>query len=347
MPYKSNTELPSQVAALPDRAKTIWRKAYNSAFDQYDGDESKSAATAWSTVKNKYVQRGEKWVLKDGILDRLLAVFKKPESLDDQRNAVSDAWYSTVAKPVPELSSWPVETYADHIIVRANDGTGHLKVPYTRTADGEVTFDMDAATEVERVWQEMSAKTAVAKIDEPDADRGWVFGWASVVVDKGEAEPIQDLQGDRLDIENVEEVAYDFVKRYSEVGSNDMHDGPITGQLIESMVFTPEKIERLATDPTTGEINEEARDALTKYLPQGWWNGYEIDRTTDEGAEQWKLVKEGDRPMFSIEGMGDRTFTEKDGQPATKDVLSSALQTLQEALEEIGDLEDQEVTADA
>ncbi|MDY7033988.1 MAG: ChaB family protein [Thermodesulfobacteriota bacterium] len=53
MPYTKDT-LPDAVKALPEHAAEIWMSAYNSAFEQYDGDEEKSAATAWAAVKNKY-----------------------------------------------------------------------------------------------------------------------------------------------------------------------------------------------------------------------------------------------------------------------------------------------------
>jgi cation transport regulator len=64
MPYESNRELPKDVKdALPESAQEIYRKAFNSAWDQYADpedrrdDQSREATAhqiAWSAVKNKY-----------------------------------------------------------------------------------------------------------------------------------------------------------------------------------------------------------------------------------------------------------------------------------------------------
>jgi len=65
MPYQSNQELPDQVRDnLPEEAQTIYRKAFNSAHEQYD-TEGQAAAVAWSAVKNAYEknENGD-WVKK-------------------------------------------------------------------------------------------------------------------------------------------------------------------------------------------------------------------------------------------------------------------------------------------
>ncbi len=64
MPYKTDTELPESVRnALPKHAQDIYRKAYNSAWDEYAdaskrrGDESQEETAhkvAWAAVKDKY-----------------------------------------------------------------------------------------------------------------------------------------------------------------------------------------------------------------------------------------------------------------------------------------------------
>jgi cation transport regulator len=76
MPYDSNSDLPGDVkTALPGHAQDIYRKAYNSAWDQYEdpderrGEESREEAAhrvAWSAVKRKY-EKGDdgRWHSKD------------------------------------------------------------------------------------------------------------------------------------------------------------------------------------------------------------------------------------------------------------------------------------------
>ena len=40
MPYNKRDELPEPVQKLPDHAQDIYMGAFNSAFDQYKGDEA-------------------------------------------------------------------------------------------------------------------------------------------------------------------------------------------------------------------------------------------------------------------------------------------------------------------
>ncbi len=56
-------ELPESVRnALPEAAQRLFLEVVNSALKQYDGDEAKSFATAWSAVKKQYTKQGDKWV---------------------------------------------------------------------------------------------------------------------------------------------------------------------------------------------------------------------------------------------------------------------------------------------
>ena len=74
MPYKANKTLPKRVRDnLPQGAQTIFRKAYNNAYDQYKnpkdrkGDASRTEVAnkvAWSAVKKEYKKQGDKWVKK-------------------------------------------------------------------------------------------------------------------------------------------------------------------------------------------------------------------------------------------------------------------------------------------
>jgi len=72
MPYKSNDELPDSVRNnLPKHAQEIYRKAFNSAWDEYKnpkdrrGDDSREEVAhkvAWSAVKKEYQKEDGKWV---------------------------------------------------------------------------------------------------------------------------------------------------------------------------------------------------------------------------------------------------------------------------------------------
>lgn len=68
MPYETNGELPDSVRDnLPEGAQTIYRKAFNSAWDEYadqDDHESLAHRVAWSAVKQSYEKRAGDWVKK-------------------------------------------------------------------------------------------------------------------------------------------------------------------------------------------------------------------------------------------------------------------------------------------
>jgi len=63
MPYNKDSP-PARIKKLPKHAQSIWISAYNNAIKQYDGDEEKANATAWSAVKRDYKKVGDKWVKK-------------------------------------------------------------------------------------------------------------------------------------------------------------------------------------------------------------------------------------------------------------------------------------------
>ncbi len=62
MPYTKKDELPDAVKALPAHGQEIWMAAFNSAWEQYKGDEEKCMATAWAAVKKKYEKKGDEWM---------------------------------------------------------------------------------------------------------------------------------------------------------------------------------------------------------------------------------------------------------------------------------------------
>lgn len=121
----------------------------------------------------------------------------------------------------------------------------------------------------------------VAKIAK--ADEHLIFGWASVAADE-DGIPVVDSEGDVIPIAELEQAAYRFVE-FSGAGG-EMHSKIGVAHLVESVVFTPEK---LATLGLTGEI------------PLGWWVGF---RVTDEAV--WQKIKSGVYSMFSIGGRARR-----------------------------------------
>jgi hypothetical protein len=113
-----------------------------------------------------------------------------------------------------------------------------------------------------------------------------VFGWAYVAISK-DGQINYDHSGDFVDdLEELEGTAYDFVLKSR--ASDADHSNVQGGTLIESIVFTPEKIEKMGLP--VGSV------------PLGWWIGFHLD---DAGT--WDRVEKGELTSFSVHGKGIRT----------------------------------------
>ena len=131
-------------------------------------------------------------------------------------------------------------------------------------------------------------RTSIAKIavfnpdlnvTELDVDKNLVFGWASISIQK-DGTQLSDLQGHSIDIDDLEQAAYNFTIDYRKTG--EMHGGEALGDMVESFVVTPDKLEQMGLAP----------DAL----PLGWWVGFKVPPTV------FAKVKTGKYRMFSIQG---------------------------------------------
>lgn len=110
--------------------------------------------------------------------------------------------------------------------------------------------------------------------------KNMVFGWANLPYTP-DGTQIYDYQGHAIDLEEIEDTAYNFtISRY---GTGDMHTSEQFGELVESMIFTPEKQAEIGIPP--GIVP-----------PGAWWIGFKVP------PEYWDSVVSGERTMFSIEG---------------------------------------------
>ena len=127
------------------------------------------------------------------------------------------------------------------------------------------------------------------EISKLNVDKQQCFGWCSVV--KVDGKDVIDKQNDMIDIDDIEEAAYDYMLTSRKGG--DMHrrtedGGPHhAADCIESFVLTPEKIEKMGLPEST---------------PQGWWIGMQV-----HDDDLWDDVKSGRKTKFSIHGSGRRT----------------------------------------
>lgn len=133
---------------------------------------------------------------------------------------------------------------------------------------------------------DFTVECTFAKFDE---DEKTVFGWASITEQDGV--PVIDRQGDTIDATEMAKAAYEYVIKSRKGGHQHKRtdtDEPLhVSDMIESMVFTPEKIAKMGLPPDT---------------PIGWWVGYKVN---DDAI--WKAVKDGEITGLSIHGKGKRT----------------------------------------
>jgi len=130
-----------------------------------------------------------------------------------------------------------------------------------------------------------------ADIVKVDSEKRRVFGWAYVAQDS-EGRIQIDKQGDFIDDpEELEKAAYEFVVESRR--GDAMHFKRGVAELIESFVFTPEKMAAL------GVVQKSA-------VPQlAWWIGMQVN-----DDETWELVKDETFKGFSIGGGGNREKAE-------------------------------------
>lgn len=134
-------------------------------------------------------------------------------------------------------------------------------------------------------------------------DQYLIFGYANVSISKSTSaatggEQFYDLQLDSVPPEELEKGAYDYVLQARE--ADEMHKGGVKGMLVESMVFTPDKLERFATDPTTGQVNQADLMVLKQLFPCRWWVGFKVS------PDSFEKVRAGKLRMLSIAGEADR-----------------------------------------
>jgi hypothetical protein len=150
---------------------------------------------------------------------------------------------------------------------------------------GSTAIEYDENDEESLILKEEGGIEAHGEVSKIDEDRQLVFGWAYVTHDK-DGKVSVDKSGEFVDdYEEIEKAAYDFVIR-SRAGDAD-HTNVKGSEMVESMVFTPEKIAKMGIPEGT--------------IPTGWWVGFKV-----EDAELWKSVKDGKRMAFSIHGKGTR-----------------------------------------
>jgi Putative phage serine protease XkdF len=134
-------------------------------------------------------------------------------------------------------------------------------------------------------------RAEIAKIDD---EQQIVFGWASVSVGK-DGTLLVDRQDDVIFPADLEFAAYDFVLNSRQADTR--HDELTKAHLVESMVFTAEKLEKmgLAFVDASGAVKKSDHETCM------WWSGFFVPDAT-----VWKGIKGGEYTAFSIGGTAVR-----------------------------------------
>lgn len=137
-------------------------------------------------------------------------------------------------------------------------------------------------------------------IHKADEEKRLVFGWALVSATT-DGQQIIDLQGDVVNQDDLEEGAYEYVLNFRDAGEEHIGSLRKKARMVESVVFTEEKMQAIGIPPGT--------------IPIGWWIGFYVD---DDAT--WEKIKDGTYTMFSIEGKAVR---EPIKEPLTKSIAKS------------------------
>lgn len=133
----------------------------------------------------------------------------------------------------------------------------------------------------ESVYRDEPFNIDISKMSD---DKHMVFGWANISINKDGDIPL-DWQGDITSPAVLETAAYKYVLKHR--GTGEMHEGEIVGHMVESCMFTKEKMQAMGIPEGV--------------VPEGWWIGFYIP--DDAVCEK---IKKGEYNMFSIQGKAKR-----------------------------------------
>jgi cation transport regulator ChaB len=254
MPYSSNSELPAKVKTLPDDVQNVFRRVFNSAYDNHK-DESRAFATAWTAVENGWKKKGDNWVKKD---DAIL----EGTSVDRRRARTFSQVIADVSRGLDAGA--------------AAAGTGHI---------GEMGGAPGASTAATD-WRGHYGAPNVQKFIKADSineDLGMVFGWAIVSTENGE--PYFDVQGDHIPEDAMLKAASDFMEN-SRV-AKDMHTGDQVGSYLFCWPMTADIAKAMGIECTKTGLMIGYRpppDILAKFK-SGEYTGFSIGGVRLEDEE--------------------------------------------------------------
>ena len=180
------------------------------------------------------------------------------------------------------MASKIIETVNRNITHINDDGSGY---EHTSITNSESVY-LDDGTYVrydESLYIEQPININVEIFKSNEFEK-LVSGWASVAKNADGSLPL-DWDGDVVTAEVLEKAAIDFMLEYRESG--EMHKGKAKGTVVESIVFTKQKMIAMGIPEGT--------------IPEGWFITVKI-----HDDEVFKKVVDGKYKMFSIQGKARR-----------------------------------------
>jgi len=190
----------------------------------------------------------------------------------------------------------------------------HHRLPPTRRGTHFLTGSRPVTTTRSRLHTLRGTVQIQVPIQKLDSERQMAFGWANVFLTTDD-DPIVDSHGDTIDTAEAIAAIEDAVYQYTldSRSGDDSHVNFGVARLVETMVFTDEKLAAIATHSAAMQAAEDADadrllllarqnfDKLQEVIPDGWWVGFKID-----DPDAWAKVKDGSLSMFSIVGRAER-----------------------------------------
>ncbi len=180
------------------------------------------------------------------------------------------------------MASKTVETISSNTTYINDDGYGYESTSITNSEsvylDDGTYVRYDESLYIE---QPININVEIFKSNEFEK---LVSGWASVAKNADGSLPL-DWDGDVVTAEVLEKAAIDFMLEYRESG--EMHKGKAKGTVVESIVFTKQKMRAIGIPEGT--------------IPEGWFITVKI-----HDDEVFKKVVDGKYKMFSIQGKARR-----------------------------------------
>ena len=174
------------------------------------------------------------------------------------------------------MASKTIETVNRNTTHINDDGSGYERTSITNSES--VYLDDDEAVFIE---QPININVEIFKSNEFEK---LVSGWASVTKNADGSLPL-DWHDDIITAEVLEKAAINFMLEYRESG--EMHKGEPIGTVVESIVFTKQKMKAIGIPEGT--------------IPEGWFITVKI-----HDDEVFKKVVNGEYKMFSIQGRARR-----------------------------------------